>query len=693
MSESALDYGTLILGGGFAGVYCAKALARWNRRHPDDAVGLIADENYMVFQPMLPEVASASLSPRHTISPIRQLCPGVDVYKGSVTRVDARQREVHVNAGDFSADICLKARRLVFALGATIDLSRVPGMPEHALLMQNVGDAMRLRATLLARFEEANLLRDPEQRRSLLSFIVVGGGYSGVETAGQIQDLLVAIHRYYQHVGREDFSVTLIHSQAHLLPTLAQSLGDYAQRKLEANGIHVILGHRVRAITASQVVLDNGETLVSRTVVSTVGNAPHPVILDVARQLGLETHRGRLKTLPTLQIEGAEELGLWAIGDCAAVPLPKAQQQRGVEVAPPTAQYAQREGTTCGANLKREAAGKALEAFQHRNLGELAAIGHRSAVAEIMGLRFSGFFAWWLWRSIYVFKLPGIQKKLRVILDWTFDLFFPRDINLLNPRYSKLLKAMHLEAGEVLFHPGEPAFSLYVVQSGAVELHEGERLLKTVEAGETFGERALLEDRTWRYRARAREATNLISLGAPEFQALVEGSEALRRLFRRSALSYSGSQRLEALKAALAPATLDKPAQALMNRTLDTLGLQMSLRQAFEVIRVHRHGSYPVIDGAGKLAGVLGRDDLYDAFKREGMDSRIEDLALTELPTVAPDVNGAALLERLLRSGRNKLLVLDAEGCLLGILTLADLIEDSLEAVAAGGATTQATTS
>lgn len=672
-----IELDVAVLGGGFAGVYCAKELARHARADSRLNAGIIAAENYMVFQPMLAEVAAGSLSPRHVINPIRQLCRGLSFHKGTVSKIDASKKELHLSAGDFTPDITIRFRHLVVALGAVIDLSRVPGMPEHALLMQNVGDAMKLRATVLSRFEEASLAQDVRLRRQLLSFVVVGGGYSGVETAGELLDLIADMLPYYSSLRKEDFRVTLVHSQDHLLPTLNRRLGEYALRKLEERGLVCHLNRRAKAVTARTVLLDDGTLIESSTVVSTIGNAPHPVVADLCQQLGLTQERGRLPTDASLRVPGHD--WLWAAGDCAAIPFNGPNGQR---LCPATAQFAMRQGTLLGKNLLNTLRGQSPAPFTFKGLGELAAIGHRTAVAEIMGLRFSGFLAWFMWRTIYLSKLPGFQRKLRVMVDWTFDLFFPRDINLLNPSYTRKLKAQHLEAGDTLFNPGEPAFSLYFVKEGVVEIRDQEKIVKTVHAGDYFGERALLEDGIWRYQAVAVTPVSLIALGAPEFKALIEGSNALRRLFTRSAQAYLSREDIEALKSQLAEQTLSKCAGELMNRSLDTLSPDTTLAEAMALFKAKRHGSYPLVDNNGALLGMVKRDDLFDYLKSHAGNMEMTVTVLPHentLPVTGLQTTCSEIVELFLRSGRNKILIVDEAHKLCGMITLLDLAEDSLK--------------
>ena len=269
VQPARLDLEVAILGGGFAGVSCGQHLARALKRAgraPDEAV-IVSEQNYLVFQPMLAEVAGASIAPRHVVNPIRRLCRGLRVLRGKVREIDLEKREVRIDTGSFSSGVIIGFKHLVLALGAEIDLSRVPGMPEHAFVMQNVGDAMILRATLISRLEEASAGQRPEVRRRLLTFVVVGGGYSGVETAGEILDLLHEAARDYRDVPVEEIRVVLVHSRERILHTLDPALGDYAADKLIARGLEIRLEEKVRAVTATRVYLASGDIIETATVV------------------------------------------------------------------------------------------------------------------------------------------------------------------------------------------------------------------------------------------------------------------------------------------------------------------------------------------------------------------------------------------------------------------------------------------
>ena len=537
MTDS-LHFNVLIAGGGFAGIYAARALGKTLGGDARHRVALIADQNFMVFQPMLAEVVGSSISPRHVVNPIRRLCPKTTVLRARIHSIDLPARKVIANAGDFARDVSITFDHLALALGGIVDLSRVPGMPEHAYLLKNVGDALRLRAAIIDRFEEAALAPSEEERDRLLRFVVVGGGYSGVEVAGQINDLGREVLHFYPGLPEHAFRVVLIHSGPHLLPEISSSLGKYCENHLSQRGVELILNARATAMTAAKVCLNDNREIESHTVVSTVGNAPHPLLAQLCRDNALRCEKGRLLTEPTLQVLGHSHL--WAAGDCAAIPMPADTGASPTEprpFCPPTAQFAMRQGNLLGENIAAVLThDTALRPFAFTGLGELASIGHHAAVAEILGMKFSGFLAWWMWRTVYLVKLPGIERKLRVMLDWTLDLFFPRDISLFEWESTEVLQETHLEVGDILFHAGEPAFSFYIVKSGMIDLrHADGALARSVGPGDHFGERALLGDRIWQFTAVAAEPTTLVSLGAGVFDTITRADTSIRDLLVKTA--------------------------------------------------------------------------------------------------------------------------------------------------------------
>ena len=695
-SGNRLDFDVLIAGGGFAGVYCAQTLARRLGPSARSRIAIVADHNYMVFQPMLAEVAGSSISPRHVVNPIRALCRGVNVLRGSIMDIDLTARTIDLNAGMFSPTLTLGFKHLVLALGGIVDLSRVPGMPEHAFLMKSIGDAQELRGAIIDRLEEANIQEaslhpDAAAIKRLLTFVVVGGGYSGVETAGQILDLIQGINRFYPRIARPDYRVILVHSGTHLLPEISESLGHYCEQNMIKRGVEIILNARVTSMTASKVTLGDGRVLESHTVVSTVGNAPHPLLTALSRNNNIPTEKARIITDPTLRVQGFENF--WAAGDCAAVPMAAgkgaAKKAKGDSImpgspfapqkyCPPTAQFAYREGITLGKNLADilKGASQPPRPFTFTGLGELASIGHQSAVADIMGLRFSGLLAWFMWRTVYLMKLPGLDRKVRVMIDWTLDLFFPRDITLLRSRTTEVLQEVHLEKGDPVFHAGEPALSFYVVKKGRIDLIDGDGPVMSMGPGEHFGERALLHDRKWRFNAVAAEPTTLVALEAKVFQAISSASSSIHEFFEHSSQQYLTRQQIESLKQTVPAAILKLKVSDVMTKSPVCFRTTGTIAEALSIMVRHPFNSFPLLDEKDTLLGIISQAQVYDALKdgaitRESITAKLTPGAI---PTIPGDTLITDALETLLRSGRNKLLVIDPAGKLQGVLTPIDLL-------------------
>jgi len=657
-----------IIGGGFAGVYCAQQILK-RLRGEKMLVGIIASENHMVFQPMLPEVVGGSLSPLHVVNPIRMICEAADVLKGEVTSLDLESRVLTLDGGSFTPNVTVTFDHLMLAPGAGVDLSRIPGMSEHAYLMRTVGDAMKLRAAIISRMEEANLITKHQQRKEMLSFVVVGGGYSGVETAGQIQDLIAGVLRYYDNIREDEPSVTLVHSGERLLGMLGPGLGDYTRRCLEKMGVNLVFQKRVRAVTARTVQLNDGTTLVSHLVVCTVGNAPHPLLQALGATGALPLERGKLVVEATGQVKGLDKV--WSAGDCAAFP----KVDGGM--CPETAQFAMRQGALIGDNIMATIQKKPLKPFKFKGLGELATIGHRKAVAMVMGFRFSGLLAWFMWRSIYLMKLPGLDRKLRVMAEWTFEMFFPRDINLLTPSFTSPLGEMHLEKGDSLFRSGEPAQSLYAVKKGCVEITDAQgQLVKSAVAGEHFGERALLGDGIWRFDATAKEPSELVAIDGGTFKTLVKSIGSLDSLFRASAQQYHLPEEIQQTVNAIPEATWMSVASHVMTKNIASLDCSLTVQDAVEEFQAHPHSTYPVTED-GKVIGLLRRSIAYDWLKNHGLtcQDKLRDLPLTTPFCVRSDMPVPELVQTLMRTGVSKAVVVDAEHHLLGMVTVFDLLK------------------
>ncbi len=408
----------LILGSGFAGLYCALRLQRRLRRSDNVRVLLVNRENFFSFTPMLHEVAASDLDLTHIVNPVRKLLGSVDFFLGDVCSVDLDTKVVTVAHGSDNHTHPLDYDYLVVALGCTTNFYGLPGLAESALTMKSLGDAIELRNRLIQNLEEADTecAARANLRGPLTTFVVAGGGFAGVETLASVNDFVREALRFYPHLREDELRMVLVHSGQTVLPELDPKLGRYAAKKLVARGVELRLGTRVLGVSDAGVALSDGTTLPTRTLVWTAGTAPHPLLAT----LGVKKEGGRLVVNEFLRV--AERPEVWALGDCAWIPGP------GGKPYPPTAQHALRQGRVLADNLIAALRGGAPRAFSFRTLGQLATIGRRAGVAQIFGLRFSGFLAWWLWRSIYLSKLPRFEKKLRVMLDWTLDLVFSKDL-------------------------------------------------------------------------------------------------------------------------------------------------------------------------------------------------------------------------------------------------------------------------
>lgn len=407
----------MIVGGGFAGTAVARRLER--RLRPDEAeIVLLSRENYTLFTPMLPEVTSGELEVRHVVTPIRTQLRRVRFVLADVGAIDVERQTIvyrHVLTG---ITVTLAYDHLVLALGSSTSTFGIPGVAENVWALKTLDDADALRNHLVWLLELADTIADAQRRRELLTLVVVGGGFTGVETAGEIFELFRSVVRFYRRLQIGDVKMTLVEGGPVLLNGLPPKMGEYSRRVLERRGIEVITGDAVTSANENGLTLASGRRFDSATVIWSAGVAPSPTIAGTALP---KTKRGAVVTGPDMRV--AEFPSVWALGDCASIP----NGEGGV--FPMTAQHAIREGPHLADNLVRALRGEPTRPFRYNTLGMMAALGGRKAVAQLPGDRvITGFIAWFLWRSYYLLRLPGLDRQLRVAFDWTLDLLFPRDI-------------------------------------------------------------------------------------------------------------------------------------------------------------------------------------------------------------------------------------------------------------------------
>jgi NADH dehydrogenase len=668
MSAETYSFPIVILGGGFAGAYCARALRAGLQERTSKNVALLADQNAMLFHPMLAEVSGSSISPLHVVNPLRLFCKGSSVFMGAVEEIDLEQKTVSFSPGPFTPLSKMTYEHLVLAIGSIVDVSRVPGMPEHGYLMKTVGDAIRLRSGILERLEEASIIQDEAVRHKLLTFVVVGGGYSGVETAGQIWDLLRDVQRFYPRINPKEFRLVLVHSGAFLLPQIGQELGKYCELQLRNRGIEVRLNTRVNAITAERAILNTGDVVETNTVVTTVGNATHPVIKKLIDRYHLPNDRGRLSTEPTMQVKGYTNL--WSSGDCSAVPLEDGS------ISPATAQFAMRQGTVLGSNILAARNGQPLAPFRFKTLGEMASLGHRNAVGKVFGFKVSGFLGWLMWRATYLFKLPGLEQKAKVFFEWNLELLFPRDISLLNVNTTHVLGRVHLEKGDPIYHIGDAAFSFYLLENGSVEVNDRSGSVRKIGPGEHFGERELLQSTKRQFDAIALEASTLIALDKTTFEALTKNSLTLGYYLNRSSVKYLTLQERTAIVDRASLTVRQKHVDDFMRREVVVLLETESILNALKAFKQTSATILPVVDDKMECTGWLRLDLAFD-WLHQGkvrLDSTVSQLRRLPFIAVKPtDSIEQALLE-FAKTPDREVIVANESGQLLGTLALLDLI-------------------
>jgi len=417
----------VILGGGFAGMKTAECLEEQLRANPSASITLVSDTNALLFTPMLAELAGSTLEPSHISTPLRSSLHRTEFIRGRVTAIDLEHRRV-VLAGPASdspaGNLEVAYDHLVLALGSVSNYLGMSNVEKLAFNFKSLLDAIRIRNHVIEMFERADREPEKSQRARLLTFVIAGGGFAGVELAGALNDFARGILADYPNLNPGELNIVLVHARDRILPELSESLAKYAQEKMEVRGVRFRLNVRLSDAQPGVVVLSDGE-IHAHTLVWTAGTAPNPLL----KSMPFETDkRGAVKVDSTLAVPG--HMCVWALGDCAAV----ADAKTG-KPCPPTAQFAIREAGTVAGNIASQLSGKPAKNFHFDSLGALCVVGHQTACAELTvpftrtkSIRFSGLLAWLMWRGIYLAKLPGLERKIRVLMDWTIELFFPRDI-------------------------------------------------------------------------------------------------------------------------------------------------------------------------------------------------------------------------------------------------------------------------
>ena len=423
----------VILGGGFAGVRCARRLESEFGGDPDTELVIVSEQNFLLFTPMLPQVASGMIGTRHIVLPIRTICKRTRFYEGRIKNIDPYGKLVTLWGTGDRRSISIHYDFLVVALGSETNFFGMADVQKNAYTMKTLDDAVVLRNRAIDMLEHAANETNPILRKSFLNFVVVGGGFAGIETAGELMDLLLDVRKHYPAIRREDLKVVVLEALPAILPGFNQRLAEFAKDKLEERGIEIRLRTAVTSFDGNEVTTKpagggqegDGEpgigAIRTNTLVWTAGVTP----VNTIKRSMFKTEKGKIAVNDYLEVP--EFPGVFAIGDCAMFLDPETGRP-----FPPTAQIAEAQADTAAKNLGALMANTEKERFAYRSKGQMAIIGKRSGIASFLGMNLSGFGAWLIWRAVYLSKVTAFDKRVRICLDWAIDLLFDRDISRLN---------------------------------------------------------------------------------------------------------------------------------------------------------------------------------------------------------------------------------------------------------------------
>jgi NADH:ubiquinone reductase (H+-translocating) len=598
----------VIVGGGFAAVKFAKTL-RSQLKAQDCEIVLFNRENHMVFHPLLADVAGASLNPDAAAAPLRQMLPGVSCRTERVQRIDLDNSSIEF-VGDSGRPEQWKYDHVVLACGAESNLGIIPGMTEQAFPFKVMRDAIYLRHHILNQMEKAEAALDDKDRAWHLSFIVVGAGFSGTEVAGELNELVRSSTRFYRNFQKKDVSVTMVHSQDQILPEVSPKLREFARKKMEKAGINIVLNARAVAATPEGVQLQDGRMLRGGTIVCTIGTAPSHLV----QALNVPKEHGRIRTTPDMRIEGRQNA--WALGDCAYI-----INAFDNKPSATTGQFAERQGGQAAHNLVRLTKGEPTKPFSFQALGQLCSIGGYEAVAEMFGFHISGFIAWFLWRGVYLFKLPTWSRRFKVALDWAWDLIFPRDLGVLSSETRQEFTHAYYRPGDFIQRQGDFAQYFSMIEEGEVEILDPAasgsepKLIAVLGKGDFFGEEALLGKRPHQKDIRARTAVRLRQADSALFHQLAGTFSAFEELLSKAIVSSSGDfwNRMSEVKSLLEREQLSTFLEPLTQPFLHT---NTTLADAMGVLEKSASGQLVILDDKQHLWGKLDRGDFQQIVAR-----------------------------------------------------------------------------
>jgi NADH dehydrogenase len=514
----------VILGGGYVAVYVVRALRRSIRRGEIDCT-VVDQNNYHTFHGLIAETLVGKIQPGQILSPARKIFSPANFHNALIETVNTDSREIVTSRALDGKQYTLSYDYLVVSLGSVDNLSLYPGISEHAIKLKSYWDCFRLRSRILRMLEMAEYETDPAERKRLLTFVVAGGNYAGIEVASELIDYFrLLTRREYPRLRPEEFRVVVVHGGERILPELGGQhprLVGYAQRHLDRLGLEILLKTRLVSATPTEVILDSGERIPTRTLISCTGTAASP-LLD---QLGAERdERGRVITESTCSIKGCTNV--WTAGDCAAVPHPRGGY------CPPLATYAMMAGRQIGRNIRRQLQGRPQRELRFTGLGDACALGGRRAVAELKGVPLRGFMAWILWRLFMLYYLPTWDRRIRLMSDWFLAPLTGRDIVGLDTDHHLGIVQARYEPGQLIVEEGDSGADMYIIQEGQVEVIQGGRVIGTLTAGSHFGEKAAFDQVRRTATVRARTEVQLLVVRREQARVLQSSIDSFEEIAR-----------------------------------------------------------------------------------------------------------------------------------------------------------------
>lgn len=522
----------LILGAGFSGIFAAKALKKIIPRGYD--LEIISDNNYFIFQPLLPEVASGTINSSDAVTPIRQMLRGTKFRNAEVTNIDLEMKKVTVQQGFKKSSHFLEYDHLVIALGQISNLDIVPGLRDHAFKMRSLQDAHDLRNHIIGCLELADVTKNLVLRKRLLNFVVIGGGFSGVETVGEIKEMIDRLIPYYNSIIPSEVNFHIVEFANQLLPDMEKKIGEYTSKKFKKNNIQVHLNCSLQEVTQYQVFLSGNQEIDTHTVISTIGST----VSDIIKNSNLELEYGKIKTNNFLQIQGYENV--WAIGDAALIPNKEKDsmlfKQKKIAYSPPNAQFAVRQGSLLAKNIKNYISGKKLNEFKYKSKGSLASLGSRDGVGKIYFLTVRGLIAWFIWRAFYLSFIPSLATRIRVLFGWIVEYLVPRNAVMTRALKNETVCFQNFKKGDVVFEEGMIADGFYIVLNGSFKntfkkTKSGKAFTKFYKKNDHFGARVIISGDRRTGTIEALEDSKVVKIDSKTFKILNEHFTPINKYF------------------------------------------------------------------------------------------------------------------------------------------------------------------